>query len=247
MKSTERHKLKENEFAKSVARARHVMETRTRDIAMIGVVVVAVLALVGGYSWWRHSQNARANTALASALAVYEAPVVQPVTPEPGSPMPVPQAGTFQTEQAKLEAALPRFLEAAERFPRTQGGVTARFHAAGILAALGRYEEAEQRYQETVDYAGAGSIYGRTGRLGLAHVQVAQDKFDNAIALYTELTRDGASPIPLDGVLMQLGRAHAKAGNREEAARTFSRIVDEFPLSVFAADARREMEEARKG
>jgi TolA-binding protein len=247
MKSTERHKLKENEFAKTVARAQHVMETRSRDIAMIGVVVIAVLALAGGYSWWRQSQNARANTALAGALAVYEAPVTPPTIPEPGSPMPVAQAGTFPSEQAKLDAALPLFLEAAERFPGTQAGVAARFHAASILAALGRYAEAEQRFQETVDEAGGGSIYGRTGRLGLANAQVAQGKFDNAIAVYTELIRDSGSPVPLDGVLMQLGRAHAKAGNRDEAARTFGRIVDEFPQSMYAADARQEMEEARKG
>ena len=44
MKSTERHKLKENEFARQVARARALIETRGRDIALLGVVVVAVLA-----------------------------------------------------------------------------------------------------------------------------------------------------------------------------------------------------------
>jgi TolA-binding protein len=247
MKSTERHKLKENEFARTVARVRNIAETRSRDIALIGLVVVAVLALVGGYSWWRNAQDARANSALASALAVYEAPVVPAAAPEPGSPMPVPQAGTFQSEQAKLEAALPRFLEAADQYPSTDAGVAARFHAAGILASLGRHAEAEQRYQETIERSAAGSIYGRTARLGLADVQVAQGKFDAAIAAYTELSRDTTSPIPLDGVLMQLGRAQARAGNREEAARTFNRIIDEFPQSMYAADARQEMEEARKG
>jgi TolA-binding protein len=247
MKRTERHKLKENEFARQLARARTVVETRGRDIALIGVVIVAVLLLAGGYSWWRQSQNNRASTALASALAVYEAPVVAPVAPEPGSPMPVPQAGTFPTEEAKFDAALPRLLEAADRFPTTAAGVTARFHAAAILASLGRFDEAEQRYQEVIDHASSGSIYARTGKLGLADVQVAQGKYDNAIAVYNELARDGNSPIPLDGVLMQLGRAQARAGNRDEAARTFNRVVEEFPLSAYAADARREMEEARKG
>ncbi len=36
MKSTERHKLKENEFAHTVARAREVIDTRGRDMAMVG-------------------------------------------------------------------------------------------------------------------------------------------------------------------------------------------------------------------
>jgi TolA-binding protein len=247
MKASERHKLKQNEFARQVARVQTLIETRGRDIAMIGIVIVAVLLLAGGYSWWRQAQHNRANTAFAAALAVYEAPVVAPVAPEPGSPIPVPQPGTFPTEQAKFEAALPRFLEAADSFPATPAGVAARFHAAGILASLGRFAEAEQRYQEVIEHARSGSIYARTGRLGLAEVQVAQGQYDNAIAVYTELARDTNSPIPLDGVLMQLGRAQARAGNREEAARTFGRIVEEFPLSAYATDARREMEEARKG
>lgn len=246
MKRTERHKLKENEFATSVLRARQVIDTRGRDITMVLVAVIGVLAVVAGYSWWRQSQNAQANTALAGALAVYEAPVVTPTAPAPGSPIPVQQPGTFTTEQAKLEAALPRFLEAAERFPSTDSGIAARYHGASILAALGRYDEAAQQYQSVIDRAGDG-IYARTARLGLADVHVAQKKFDDAISIYTELSREANSPIPVDGILMQLGRAYAKAGKKEDAARAFNRIVDEFPQSIYATDARREMEEARKG
>jgi TolA-binding protein len=246
MKSIERHKLKEDEFARSVARARNVIDTRGRDITLAIVGVLAVTILVGGYTWWRQAKAAKANTALASALAVYEAPVVAPAEPAPGSPMPVQQPGTFQTEKAKLDAALPKFVEAANAYPDTDAGIAARYHAAGILASLGRYPEAEQRYQEVVDKAG-NRIYGSTARLGLANTQVAQGKFDSAIAIFTELSRDTNSTIPVDGVLMQLGRAYAHAGRKDEAARAFNRIVDEFPQSTYAADARREMEEARKG
>lgn len=246
MKSTERHKLKENAVATSVARASTAIDTRGRDIAMVVGGVLVVLVLAGGYMLWKQSKDGKANTALASALAVYEAPVVAPTAPTPGSPMPMPQSGTFQTERAKLEAALPKFVEAAEGFPGSDAGITAEYHAAGILASLGRYPEAEQRYQRVVDGAGS-RIYGRTARLGLASAQVAQGNFDPAIAIYTELSRDANSTIPVDGVLMQMGRAYAKAGRNEEAARAFTRIVDEFPQSIYAADARREMEDAKKG
>ena len=40
MKATERHKLKENEFARTVANARHVLETWQRDLGAIALVVV---------------------------------------------------------------------------------------------------------------------------------------------------------------------------------------------------------------
>jgi TolA-binding protein len=246
MKSKERHKLKENEFARTVAHASDLLQTRGRDMAMLTVVIVVALALAGGYGWWRQSRNAKANALLASALSVEEAPVIAPTAPAPGSPIPVQQAGTYATEQAKLEAALPELMKAANAYPNTDAGITARYHAAGVLASLGRYPEAEQRYQEVIDKAG-NRVYGRTAKLGLADVQVLQGKYDSAIKIYQEAATDSKSQLPLDGVLMQLGRAYSKAGKKTEAVHAFTRVVEEFPQSAYAADARREMEEAKKG
>jgi TolA-binding protein len=245
MKSTERHKLKENEFARTVAHAREVMQTRGRDVATIVLVVIAAVALAAGYALWRQSRNAKANALLAQALAVEEAPVIAPVAPAPGSPIPVQQPGTFATEQAKLEAALPKLMKAADAYPNTEAGITARYHAASVLATLGRYAEAELRYQEVIDKAG-NSLYARTAKLGLADVLVSQGKYDSAIKIYQEVSTDTKSPLPIDGVLMQLGRAYMKAGKKNEAAHAFTRVVEEFPQSLYAADARREMEEAKK-
>lgn len=246
MKSTERHKLKENEFARSVAHAREVVETRGRDIARLAIAVLVIGAVVVGYSFWRQSRNARATASLAQGLAIFEAPVVAPAAPAPGSPMPVQQPGTYQTEQAKLEAALPKLMETAEQYSNADAGIAARYYAASALASLGRYQEAEQRFQEVTEKAGS-KIYGRTARLGQADAQVAQGKYDSAITIYKELATSAKDQIPADGVLMALGRASVRAGKKDEATRAFQRIIDEFPNSVYAADARRELEEARKG
>jgi TolA-binding protein len=245
MKSTERHKLKENEFARTVTHAREVVEARKRDIGLMATVVAILLASVAGYLWWQQNRNSTAAEGLAAAMAIHEAPVVPIPAPAPGSPLPVQQPGTYPTERAKLEAALPKFVEAADRYPSTDAGIAARYQAASILAGLGRYQEAEQRYQEVIDKAG-NSIYRRTARLGLADVQVAQGKYDNAINIYTEMSRETNSQIPIDSVLMQLGRAYARAGRKEEAAGAFNRIVNEFPESFYTADARRELDLVKK-
>jgi TolA-binding protein len=245
MKSIERHKLKENEFARSVAHARDVMQTRSGDITKVVIALVVLLAAVGGYAWWRAARESNANAQLASALATYQMPVVPPAPPAPGSPPPVPQPGTFQSQQDRLNASLPKFLQAANAYPNSEAGMTARFHAASVLAALGRHAEAEQHYRQVIDKAGD-SIYGRTARLGMAESQVAQGKFDGAIATYTELSRDPASSLPLDGVLLQLGKAYVQAGKKDEAVRAFTRVVDEFPQSSYAQEARRELEEAKR-
>jgi TolA-binding protein len=245
MKSIERHKLKENDFARTVVHAREVLETQKRNITITLIAAVVAVAAIGGFVWWRQSRDAGANEMLASAIAVYDAPVVPIAAPAPGSPAPLPQAGTFTTEQEKLQAALPKFREAADRYPNSTPGLVAKYHLAGILAALGQYPEAEQRYQEVVNKA-SGTIYARTARLGLADAQLAQGKYDNAIQIYTDLSRDTNSQMPVDGVLMQLGRAYVRAGRKEEAARTFDRIVQEFPQSGYLSEAQRERDAVKK-
>jgi TolA-binding protein len=245
MKSKERHKLKENEFARSVARARSVVETRMRDITRLVVAAIVILAVVAGYSWWRQSRNAKAAAAFAEGLAIYEAPVVPLAAPKPGSPMPVQQPGTYVSEQAKLEAALPKLIDAANRYPSTDAGIAARYYAASALSALGRFAEAEQRYQEVADKGGS-KIYGRTARLGVADTQVAQGEYDSAITIYREMSADSNGQLPADGVLMALGRACLQAGRKDEAARAFTRVVDEFPQSPYASDAKRALEDVKK-
>ena len=103
MKSTERHKLKENDLARTVEHAREMVSSRQNDIVRVAVIAVVLIALVGGFTWWRQAQFNKARAALAAGLAVFEAPVIVPTAPAPGSPVPVQQPGTFQTEQAKLE------------------------------------------------------------------------------------------------------------------------------------------------
>lgn len=245
MKSTDRHRLKEDEFTRSVLRARAAIEARQRTIAIAVVVVLVVLLAAGGFFWWRQSQARAANELLASALAVYDAPVVPVTPPTPGSAPPLPQPGTYPNEEEKLQAAIGPLQVAADRYPTSEAAEVARFHLASALASLGRFSESEQHYRQVIDAAGD-SIYASTARMGLADVQVAQGKFDEAIASYTELTRITDAQLPVDSVLMQLGRAYVRAGRTEEAARTFDRILQEFPDSLYAADARQEMEAARK-
>jgi len=245
MKSNERHKLKENEFAHTIAQAREVLDARKRTLTTALLALAVAVVAVGGFVWWRSAKDVKANEMLASAIAVYDSPVVPLAAPAPGSPAPLPQPGTFTTDQERLQAALPKFREAATKFPNSTPGLVAKFHLAGILSALGQYAEAEQNYQDVIS-RGSGSIYSRTAKLGLADAQVAQGKYEPAIALYTEMSRDTTSQIPVDSVMMQLGRAYARAGRKEEAARTFDRVVQEFPTSIYAADAKRELDAARK-
>jgi len=48
--------------------------------------------------------------------------------------------------------------------------------------------------------------------------------------------------LPVDGVLMELGRAYRLAGRSDEARAAFQRIMDEFPTSLYFTNAERELQ-----
>ena len=246
MKSTERHKLKENEFAHTVARTREMVDQRRNEITMTVVGVVAVIAIIGGYFAWKSSRDGKAQGMLASALVVVEAPVYTPPPPAPGSPPPVQPPGTFRSDKERLDAAVPRLQAAADAYPDSEPGVTARFRLAASLAELGRFAEAEQRYQEVVQKACSSSIYRHTARLGVGEAQLAQGKADAAMTTFKEIAADANSQLPVDGVLMQLGRAALVAGKKDEATRAFTRVTDEFPQSLYVTEAKEKLAGIKK-
>jgi TolA-binding protein len=246
MKSTDRHRLKENDLAYTVARTRQIVEQRRKEVIMVVIAVIAVTVVIGGYLGWRASREGKADALLASALTAVEAPVYTPPPPAPGSPPPVQPPGTFRTERERLDAALPKLQAAADAYPDTEAGITARYQLAAALAELGRFAEAEQRYSEVVQKAGSRSIYRQTAKLGVGEAQLAQGKGDAAMATFKELTTDTNSQLPVDGVLMQLGRAAIAAGKSDEATRAFTRVVDEFPQSLYASEAREKIATLKK-
>lgn len=246
MKSTERHRLKENEFAHTVARTREMVDQRRKEIATIAIALIAVSVAVGGYFMWRNSRDNKSEGLLATALAAAEAQVYTPPPPAPGSPPPVQPPGTFRTERERAEAALPKLQAAADAYPDSEAGITARFHLAATLAELGRFAEAEQRYNEVIQKAGSRSIYRQTAKMGLGEAQLAQGKGDAAVATFKDLSTDTNSPLPVDGVLMQLGRAALAAGKNDEATRAFTRVVDEFPQSLYVSEAREKIATLKK-
>jgi hypothetical protein len=165
MKHSERKHLKTNEFANAIG---HVNEWRTqhqRSISLVLIAVAVVVVAILGYTAWQNSVDTRARTLLAEAMVVYEAPV-QPAAPPsleatgtetPAAPVVPPPPGTYPSEKAKLDAALPKLLAAADEYPSTDPGQTARYHAASALVGLGRFDEAVTQYEPTRTNSGSPS------------------------------------------------------------------------------------------
>lgn len=245
MKRKERHHLKENELAHSIESARDFLETRQRQL--VGVVVGVVVVALGiiGFVVYRQQTQSRGSELLAQAMVALNARVVPTgTTGEENLPAgaTLGATGTFSTEEAKLNAALPKLKAAADEYPDSASGITARYHMASALAALGRHQEAIQAFEEVARRSGASSLYGRMARLGEADAQARSGKLDAAIATWKDMTTADADDLPVDAILMELARAYVQKGNTEEARKAFTEIVEKHPDSPYLAEARTELE-----
>jgi len=236
MDSKHRHELKQNEFAVvAYTLADRIAQHRTTILGVLGVL--AVLAVIaGGVMAWQTRQANNAGAALGIALATAEAPVV-PASTLPGA---VQTPGTFATAEARAEAAIAAFTHVTTNFAGTESARLAAFHLAAQLLAGGKSAEAAQAFAALADEEGD-TLRGQSARLGQAEALLASGQTDEALKIYTDLAAVREGPMPVDGLLMQLGRASQRAGRTAEARAAFQRVIDEFPESGFVMTAQQQL------
>ena len=247
MKHNERQHLKENELAMALGQAQGWAGKNSKTLMGIVIALVVVGGAVLAFSAWQNNSDTSARVALAEAMVIEEARVMPPAPPagttnDPnalGGQLP----GTYPTEQAKLEASLPKFQAAADGYPNTDPGITARFHLAKNLVALGRYDDAIPHYDQVI--ARGDTLIAKTARLGKAEAQLRSAKYDPAIATFKEFV-DGKDPVlPAEALLMELGRAYKLAGKTDDARKTFTQVTEQHANTPFADLAKQEIEKLK--
>jgi tetratricopeptide (TPR) repeat protein len=233
MKTTERHRLKENEVSQMLSGARARISERQGTVrTIIGVAALLVLAGAGYWAWTTRTEN-RAQLMLGDAVVIAQAPVEEP---KPGAK---PTAGSYPTIRARAEAALAKFTEVFNTYPSTKAGIAARYYAAAALAMLGKPAEAAARYQEVVDRAGTRDFFGRMAQLGVVEANAQAKQYDKAISAAQALVNNTSDEtIPRDALLMELGRVQAAAGKKAEAKQTLDKVITDFPDSAYIEEAK---------
>jgi len=241
MKRTERRHLKQNEFETIAMQVLDVVGAKRREVMTVLLVVAVIGAGVASYWGWHQHTEDKAHALLAEAMVVQDARVGPPAEATGGS-----GGLTFPTERERTQAELGKFRAAADAYPATDAGLFARYQEASLQLTLGNPADAAKAFQMVVDRAGD-ALYGQMARLGLAESYARSGQFEQAITAYKELAQRKDGQLPIDGILIQLGRTYRDAGRASDAQQTFNRLVEEFPDSPFNADAKREIEALKKG
>ena len=265
MRREERQHLKENPVAKIVGH----LQSRLNDsgrliVVLISIIVLGLVGIAGFYTWTGMNEQ-RAGQLLAEAMATLVAPIVSSEDEEPTSEIEgeesaspeqengavsapedfVQPQGSYPSLEAKLEDALGQLLSAADEYPNTPHGLTARYQAAAVLVALERADDAVPHYRQVMAAAGD-ELYGQMSLMGLAEALLLTGQASEAILLFESQMGSLESLVPIDAVLMRLGHAHQLVGQSDEALAAFNRVVEEFPVSIYYTDALEEVETLRQ-
>jgi tetratricopeptide (TPR) repeat protein len=239
MKRTERHHLKKNEFEVLTLQVVDMFTAKRREVTTLAAVLVVIAIGAASYWAWHQRTQDKAHALLAAAIIAQDARVGPPAEATGAAGV------TYPTERERAEDAIKKFRLAADAYPSTDAGVFARYQEAALQVSLGNAPEAIKAYQSVVDRSGDG-LYGQMSKLGLAEAYARGGQYEQAITTYKELAQRKDGQLPIDGILIQLGRTYRDAGKAGDAQQTFTRLVEEFPDSPFNADAKREIEALKK-
>ena len=227
-----RQDMKRNELSTALGKGYEYAESHGRSILMAAGALLALALLVGLFYMYRNNKAEEGNTALAKAIEVYQAPI-DPAAPKPDDPV----SPTFADAAARQAKAKTLFQGLRDDYGSTVAGDVAAVYLAQIAVAEGKPEEARGLWNEFLDEHGDHLLAGQT-RVNLLRLDRSQGKAEEVAQTLTAMLDESEPPLPLDIVLNELAMTQEQLGKTKEAVDTWQRIVDEFPQSPYARDAR---------
>ena len=218
MRSSERQKLKQDQFAAKTAETLDWASTHQSALTYGTIVVVVIAALLIGGFYYQQSREQAASALLSQGLEQYGAPIVPAGTPaQPGFTM-------FYNANDRAKAASTKFIEVSQKYSHTDAGTLAKYFlglasedmndnakaeeylkdvassapkdtaalAKEALAALyhneGRDQDAINLYKELIDKP-TNTVSKATAQMDLASLYEAKDP-TAAKKIYTEIASD---------------------------------------------------------
>lgn len=232
MKKELREQIKQDDFASGLEQAVGWLAAHRDEVRIGAGVVVVLLAAAGALAYFQGQRAREADRAFRDALTTFEAPLAAELTP--GAERPSGQV--FATAEDKYKTAAAAFEGVERRFSSSVTGLRAKYFAALSRAELGQYAEAEKALKE-IQARGAG-LEPDLARLALADIYRRNGQVDKAVEAYRALATNPAATVPRDFALLGAAQALDDSKRWAEARAAYRQLVEEFPASVYAAEAR---------
>lgn len=179
-----------------------------------GIVLLAVV--IGVYIKWSSRKADEARRALGRAITISTASVATAV-PVPGQPDP-----TYKNEQERAQKAIDEFQKVAAKYGDPYQTEARYFIATNLLAIdreKGTSELAEVSKSNIPEVA-------TLAKLALAQAREADQKYDEAARLYSELAAQNSNLVSAATANLALAGVYEKQGKKSEAVELLFNLVE---------------------
>jgi len=233
MKRELRRQIKQDELVTTFQQASRWTTTHESQVKVTAAVVAVVAVATFGLTSYRNHRRGEAEAAFSAALDTFHSPVSTEL-PEGFEPPPGP---VFATAAEKYRKAAGEFDEVARKFGSLEAGRRSRYYAALCRVELGEHDTAEKSLS-AIAAARGDALESSLARLALADLHRRRGQVDKAVEDYRRLSDDSSFVLPRDHVLLELAATLEEAKRLAEAGAAYRRLVEEFPSSVYAPEAR---------
>ncbi len=235
MKKELKQQIKQDELVSGLEHAWKWIQANRGNVRKSGIAALGLIVFVAGGFAFQNRRTHSAEKALNEALRLYETPLASEVAAGAAP------AGSisFPSAAEKYKKAAAAFDGVERAYPTLDAGVRARYYGALCRIELGDFETAKKTLQVIADRQDVGALEPALARLALADIERKTGAVDKALETYRALADDATGVMPRDHALMTLAVTLEDARRLPEAYVSYQRLVEQFPSSVYAAEARR--------
>lgn len=192
---------------------------RTLLYGLAGLVVLAIIVTL--FLNWNRRASAEGQNALGKAIETSQARISDTGTPAGST------AKTFKTEKERAEAAIAEFQTVASKY----GGDVA--DKARYFIAVNKLDvDRAAGIQELEGLSKQSDGVGKMAKFALAQTRVADNRLDDAVALYQELAKMDDALVAKDTLNFEIAGIYEKQNKTKEAEEIY------FNIAKVAADAK---------
>lgn len=233
-----KRQIKEDEFVSTLERVVTWANARRDEVRIAAGVVVVLGAAAAAFFYFQGQRAREAESAYQEALDIWRAPVEAELPPSADKPT----GQVFATADEKYKSAAAAFEGVERRYPSRPEAESARYYAALCRERLKQYDEAEKGLKALADRKAGTRLEPTVARIALADLYRQRGQVDKAVESYRAVVADRDFPFPRDYALMSLAATLEQANRLAEARASYKRLTEDFPASVYAAEAKRRAE-----
>jgi tetratricopeptide (TPR) repeat protein len=239
MKKSERHLIKRDELMTVFERMTFYVEHNVRTVAIVagGVVLLAIGGLA--VRSWMTTSEEEASFLLGQIVQTYRAPVAASLE---SLQQAVPGTKTFTTTEERDQRLLDLSDQVLSRYGSSRAAPKALYYRGLALTGLKKPEDAAKALQDLVTRY-PDDFLAPMARFQLGRVKEQAGNAAEALALYQTLAEDAQGIFPKEEGLMGVARCQEALGRKDDALKTYRKVVSDFPDSDYQFEARKKIDD----